>query len=481
MDDDTGILCPSICTQMHHSNSPPFSTPQGGEMSQSQCAPGSAATSLHQHRRVISHPSILQQMLDPSLFGDTLQQQRQLSSMTHSHGSWGSAMEPNTFCSTDAMAYDIVENKGNILSWEDETPGSTELELDLFAATYPLFDEFRELECLGYQTSRQPNTSTSSQRSCSQIYDNHYPNSVSTCSRPSFDSSTSRPESAIYPPLSPENSVGSNSPIDFHLLYGADSLVRSVPEAGNLASEDETDDDSVSSEEPYARLIWRALMSAPGHKMVLKEIYEWFEKNTSKAKNSDSKGWQNSIRHNLSMNAAFEGVKEVLSPGAQTRKSGNAWVLTERAIRHGVQSTTRYRKPGVHKKSQKSDHPAPQRQKSGARGGRAAKKAAKYRRAIQESQRLDRNSQNAPPSDIPFNQHGILAQTASCVEYGPAEPVNNYVLSDYGLENLLGCNELIPRSPLFYPDLDLDENQQPSGATVLGGQPIGRDFNSLLQ
>ena len=59
--------------------------------------------------------------------------------------------------------------------------------------------------------------------------------------------------------------------------------------------------------------------------------------------------------------------------------------------------------------------------------------------------------------------------------------MNNYVLSDYGLENLLGCNELIPRSPLFYPDLDLDENQQPSGATVLGGQPIGRDFNSLLQ
>ena len=54
--------------------------------------------------------------------------------------------------------------------------------------------------------------------------------------------------------------------------------------------------------EPYARLIYRALKSAPDHKMVLKEIYEWFEMNTDKAKDTTSKGWQNSIRHNLSMN-----------------------------------------------------------------------------------------------------------------------------------------------------------------------------------
>ena len=43
-------------------------------------------------------------------------------------------------------------------------------------------------------------------------------------------------------------------------------------------------------------------MSAPGNKMVLKEIYEWFENHTDKAKDPKSKGWQNSIRHNLSMN-----------------------------------------------------------------------------------------------------------------------------------------------------------------------------------
>ncbi|KAK2871744.1 hypothetical protein FQN49_002869 [Arthroderma sp. PD_2] len=423
-----------------------------------------------------------QHNLDPNLFGDSLPQQQSLSSIAHSHDNWGPIIEPNTLCNSDNMTCERLENKQNVLPWGDDSAIPTDPDFDLFSATFPILDEFSELESLGYQPSRRLNTSTPSQaNNDQQIFESHYPNSVSSCSRPSFDSSTSRPESAIYPPLSPANSIEASSPIDFHALYGPDSIARSVPEPENLISGDETDDDSVSSEEPYARLIWRALMSAPGHKMVLKEIYEWFEKNTSKAKNSDSKGWQNSIRHNLSMNAAFEGVKEALSPGAQTRKSGNAWVLTERAIRHGVQSTTRYRKPGVHKKSQKSDHPAPQRQRSGARGGRAAKKAAKYRRAIQESQRLDRNSQNAPYTDIPCNHHDFLAQTASCVEYGPAEPANNYVLSNYRLGSLMGCSELIPRSPLFYPDLELEGNQLLSGATVLGGQPIGRDFNSLMQ
>jgi hypothetical protein len=61
-------------------------------------------------------------------------------------------------------------------------------------------------------------------------------------------------------------------------------------------------DDGAKSEEPYARIIWRALMSRERHAMTLQEIYQWFRDNTEKAK-GESKGWQNSIRHNLSMNA----------------------------------------------------------------------------------------------------------------------------------------------------------------------------------
>lgn len=51
----------------------------------------------------------------------------------------------------------------------------------------------------------------------------------------------------------------------------------------------------------YAQLIYKALMSVPKHGMKLEEIYEWFEKNTQKTSQTNSKGWQNSVRHNLSM------------------------------------------------------------------------------------------------------------------------------------------------------------------------------------
>lgn len=55
------------------------------------------------------------------------------------------------------------------------------------------------------------------------------------------------------------------------------------------------------SAEPYSKLIYRALKEADGHRLSLQQIYDWFTKNTSKGKDN-TKGWQNSIRHNLSMN-----------------------------------------------------------------------------------------------------------------------------------------------------------------------------------
>ena len=58
--------------------------------------------------------------------------------------------------------------------------------------------------------------------------------------------------------------------------------------------------------EPYAQLIYRAFMSTPRHAMTLQDMYQWFRENTDKGKNQ-TKGWQNSIRHNLSMNKVSLG------------------------------------------------------------------------------------------------------------------------------------------------------------------------------
>lgn len=62
------------------------------------------------------------------------------------------------------------------------------------------------------------------------------------------------------------------------------------------------DDEPIDKEQPYAQLIYRALLDAPQHTMVLRDIYDWFRMHTDKAAHSETKGWQNSIRHNLSMN-----------------------------------------------------------------------------------------------------------------------------------------------------------------------------------
>ncbi|KAI8688990.1 Fork-head domain-containing protein [Fusarium keratoplasticum] len=117
-------------------------------------------------------------------------------------------------------------------------------------------------------------------------------------------------------------------------------------------------------EEPYAQLIYRALMGAPGHAMTLQEIYQWFRDNTDKeSKNENTgkksgknaEGWQNSIRHNLSMNKAFTKDPPKKEPGSGPSmtestaggdpKRSTEWRLVDWAIRDGVQSTTRYR-PG---------------------------------------------------------------------------------------------------------------------------------------
>lgn len=57
----------------------------------------------------------------------------------------------------------------------------------------------------------------------------------------------------------------------------------------------------------YASLIAQALLAAPDRKLTLNQIYDWIMEKYPYYQ-SENSGWQNSIRHNLSLNSCFEKI-----------------------------------------------------------------------------------------------------------------------------------------------------------------------------
>ena len=116
----------------------------------------------------------------------------------------------------------------------------------------------------------------------------------------SSSSVSSKTTTTTTPTLSPPTLSGSScdqqSPTTVKIEPAREDL-RSYPADNvHVPYEDQ------NAESPYSKLIEQALLSTPDKKLPLQGIYDWFEKNTAKGREG-SKGWQNSIRHNLSMNA----------------------------------------------------------------------------------------------------------------------------------------------------------------------------------
>lgn len=218
------------------------------------------------------------------------------------------------------------------------------------------------------------------------------------------------------------------------------------PPTGGQDEEVDLDADEANrADEPYAQLIFRAFMSRDNHAMTLQEIYQWFRENTDKAV-PEHKGWQNSIRHNLSMNAVgllhhshalkfshgqfmltikkafIKRDRKETSDGpvteAGTPRRSTEWVLEDWAIQKGVQSTTRYRTKNNAGRKATSSHRSGQghhlsaRATSGRRGGITASKTrlAANRAAMRRHQqygsvlasRIPRN--DFPPQQTFYNR-----------------------------------------------------------------------------
>lgn len=74
----------------------------------------------------------------------------------------------------------------------------------------------------------------------------------------------------------------------------------------------------------FAAMITMAIRSSSTGKLILREIYEYISKNFPFYKMS-SRGWQNSVRHNLSMHKCFQKIPR---EGSREHK-GNYWGINE--------------------------------------------------------------------------------------------------------------------------------------------------------
>ena len=106
-----------------------------------------------------------------------------------------------------------------------------------------------------------------------------------------------------------------------------------IPEPHNMPL---LDDDGSKPPYSYASLIGMAILRAPNRRLTLSNIYKWISDTFSHYRTS-APGWQNSIRHNLTLNKAF--VKQV-RPKDEAGK-GNYW-----AIEPGMEGQFVKDKPG---------------------------------------------------------------------------------------------------------------------------------------
>ncbi|KAL3427069.1 Forkhead protein sep1 [Phlyctema vagabunda] len=100
----------------------------------------------------------------------------------------------------------------------------------------------------------------------------------------------------------------------------------------------ELHDDGTKPGHSYAQLIGMSILRAPNRRLTLSQIYNWIS-TTFSYYNAAEAGWQNSIRHNLSLNKAFikqERPKE--DPG-----KGNYWAI-EPGMEHQFMKDMKCRK-----------------------------------------------------------------------------------------------------------------------------------------
>jgi hypothetical protein len=127
-----------------------------------------------------------------------------------------------------------------------------------------------------------------------------------------------------------------------------------LPEPDEMPS---VEDDGNKPSYSYAMLIGMAILRAPNRRLTLAQIYKWISDTFAFYRNSQETGWQNSIRHNLSLSKSFSKQERPKDdPG-----KGHYWVINAGFEKqyHKVKPTRRSTNPDGFVPAYPSDLPRP--------------------------------------------------------------------------------------------------------------------------
>ncbi|KAI7897089.1 fork head domain-containing protein, partial [Mucor mucedo] len=79
----------------------------------------------------------------------------------------------------------------------------------------------------------------------------------------------------------------------------------------------------------YASLIAQAILTSRDQRLTLREIYEWVQTRYPHLYEANETGWQNTIRHNLSLNRCFRKLPRLSQDSAGKGKGskGGYWTV----------------------------------------------------------------------------------------------------------------------------------------------------------
>ncbi|KAI7864663.1 fork head domain-containing protein, partial [Spinellus fusiger] len=77
----------------------------------------------------------------------------------------------------------------------------------------------------------------------------------------------------------------------------------------------------------YSSLIAQAIIASEKERLTLQDIYKWITDNYPTLYAQGDIGWQNTIRHNLSLNKCFQKIPRSDSDHLPSRGKGGHWVV----------------------------------------------------------------------------------------------------------------------------------------------------------